>query len=208
MVKIKGPLGSAEASGAFGGTAVFSSWKGRSYARTKTIPTNPKTGAQVSVRAMMTFLAQVWTTMSDANKATWQALAESVGIPPYNAFISTNLERWGQFRAPGRTSPIGSTGTLSNGVLFTATGHAGYVDLFIMQTILRDGWGVILFRNQVIPLLPTREDAIHVFHTPTSSTFHYDDQGLDPGVYQYKLLTFTTDGKKSVSLVTKTATVT
>lgn len=50
MAKTVGPLMSMDASGAFGGTMVFSKWKGRNYVRQLVIPANPQSQAQEDAR--------------------------------------------------------------------------------------------------------------------------------------------------------------
>lgn len=53
MAKVSGPLMSMEASGKFGGTLVFGSWKGRSTVRQLVTPSNPRLSAQTLARNHM-----------------------------------------------------------------------------------------------------------------------------------------------------------
>ena len=88
MVKLTGPMFSVTASGKFAKCIVFSIWKGIAYARMLVIPANPQTDSQMSFRAMMTFLSQVWANLTAGNQATWEDPAETNGYSPFNAFCS------------------------------------------------------------------------------------------------------------------------
>ena len=48
MVRVYGPAMSLDASGTLAETITFTKWKGRNVLRQRVIPTNPKTGPQVS----------------------------------------------------------------------------------------------------------------------------------------------------------------
>lgn len=50
MAKVTGPLMSMDARGAFGGTLVFSNWKGRAVVRELVTPANPRAALQIAVR--------------------------------------------------------------------------------------------------------------------------------------------------------------
>lgn len=50
MAIVSGPLMSMDASGAFGGTLVFTKWKGRPVVRQLVTPSNPQTADQVAAR--------------------------------------------------------------------------------------------------------------------------------------------------------------
>ena len=53
MAKVSGPLMSMEASGKFGGSLVFGSWKGRSVVRQLVTPSNPRLAGQTLARNHM-----------------------------------------------------------------------------------------------------------------------------------------------------------
>jgi len=208
MVKIKGPMGSAEASGSFGGSAVFSTWKGRSYVRTKGPPTNPKTGAQVSARQMLTFLAQQWAALTPPQKATWETLAAQTGIAPYNAFCSINLERWTLFKAPGKVHPITALGTLPSATFDSATGGVAHADLHFDITNERDWWALLIFRGQSTPVVPGHDNLIAVAARTETGSLDYTDQALDPGTYYWQARFCTFQGKMGPNETQRSAIVT
>jgi len=208
MVKLKGPLGSAEARGSFGDSAVFSSWKGRSYARSKTIPTNPKTPMQVSTRAMMAFLANQWSTLTEVQKATWNAAASNAKIPAYNQFISANLGRWSELRAPGRKDPATEAGNLPSVDTFYAEGKTAHAELAADWYDLNNAWGLLIFRSTASGFAPSRSNCIAIIPLTATGGPLYDDQGLEPRPYHYNFRSFTTDGKLSANLGQVSAIVT
>ena len=62
MAKVTGPLMSMDASGKFGGTLVFSKWKGRNVVRQLVIPANPNSQGQEDARnrTRVTGALQAW----------------------------------------------------------------------------------------------------------------------------------------------------
>jgi len=208
MVKVRGPIGSAEAAGTFGGSAVFSRWKGRTYVRTKVTPANPKTALQVSNREMLAFLAQRWKTISDANQTTWYELALQRQVSPYHAYIALNLDRWRQFTAPSKTHPPAETGTLPDLDALTASGAFAHIELSQTWYNRYDAWGILIFRSQTPAFTTSRHTLITVQPLLTDSGPLYDDQNLLPGTYYYNFRTFTTTGKLSTPLGQISATAT
>lgn len=92
-MKLTGPMMSMSASGSIGGVLTFASNKGRAYARTLVKPSNPKSNLQNAVRAVFTFLSQVWKTIPAVDQATWQNLADQTKISPFNAFVKDGQNR-------------------------------------------------------------------------------------------------------------------
>jgi len=201
-------MGSAEATGGFGGAAVFSTWKGRSYARTKTIPANPKTALQVSVRSIMGFLASQWTGFSQAEKDTWIPAAVTAGIPPYNQFISANLDRWSEFYAPSKRTPPGLYGSYATFNFITAVGGPGHVVITIDILAANDAWGLLIFRSPTGPFYQTNQNCIAALPVPGPGALIYTDHNLPPATWHYNFRQFTHRAKFSGAISYKTAVVT
>jgi hypothetical protein len=157
---------------------------------------------------MMTFLAQRWVELTPPQKATWEALAAAIVIPPYNAFLQANLERWGQFKAPGLIYPIAEDGLFPSATFVNVTPGDGYASLNFEISNDRDVWGLMIFRGQVTPLVTSRENCIVVLMHQIEEPFTYDDQGLSPGTYYWNARFFTIHGKLGPQETQKTAIVT
>lgn len=93
MVRVKGPLFSMEASGTIGNSIVFSKWKGRDYVRRHAIPSNPKSGLQVGVRAVFGYIAQDYANLAAGDISDWTTLAAGDNITPLNAQIRDAVDR-------------------------------------------------------------------------------------------------------------------
>lgn len=208
MVKLTGPLQSAAASGSFGPSTVFSSWKGRSYAKTKSIPSNPRSPMQVSTRAMMAFLSSAWASLTTPQQATWASLAGQSQIPPYNQFISSGLGRWSEFHAPAKVDPATETGTQPDLDSFYATGGAAHADISADWYALQDAWGLMIFRSLASGFTPSLSNCIAIIPLTKLTGLIYTDAGLPPARYYYNFQSFTAQGKKSASLGQVTALVT
>lgn len=208
MVKLKGPMSSAEASGTLGQAATFSSWKGRAYARAKTVPTNPKSELQVSVRTMLGFLSQQWAAISAANKATWEESAALTEVAPYSAYLSTNLARWRQFHAPTKVYPATEGGLTPVTTAISFTGDKAHVHIFYNYSNAREGWGALIFHTPTAIALGDRTNLIMILpiaaSAPTTGTYHTTVLGL----HHFRLQNFTTSGKLGGQSINFTVTVT
>jgi hypothetical protein len=194
MVKVSGPMMSMDASGSLGKVAVFAKWKGRNYVRKLVIPANPKSVLQVSVRAMMRFLAQGWVGIDPTPQGTWEDLADAAQISPFNAFCGRNASRWREFQAPSQSYPAAETGTPPVATLDSAVGGPSYVDLTMTITTLNDVWGVMLFRSPSGTFDTSRANCIAVIPVNDTGALVYTDSGLDAGTYYYDARFFTAEG--------------
>ena len=105
MATVSGPLLSTDASGAIGGSIVFSRWKGRAIVRKIARPKVSNTVKQLSLRAMMRFLAQSWISLSAPDQLTWTLPSAAKKVSPFNAYIAENMRRWRNFQSPCTSFP-------------------------------------------------------------------------------------------------------
>ena len=139
-------------SGSIGGVTSSHNRFGQ-YKRARSIPVNPRTVQQGSVRARQTNSSQLWKTLTDAQRAAWgsvgsmitrtDALGQSYNFNGFMAFCSVNNNREATGLSPVTAAPViadpGSllTATItltsaSLSIAFTATplGAATYLLLF------------------------------------------------------------------------------
>lgn len=191
MAGVKGPLFSLDASGSIGDAVVFSKWKGRNYVRRHAIPANPKSVGQVSMRAMMRFLTQFWASLSTNQQADWDVRAAATNISPFNAFVSYNMDRWGQNLGASKQHPATVDG--AEAVMGALTVTNAVRSLIVSQTITtaNDNWGIMIYRvagggvgmgrNELVRILPA-ESATAFVWTDTEVTagqlYGYDTRSL------------------------------
>lgn len=77
MALVKFGAGVSEMRGKEGGV-IYSRNAYGAYMKTKVSPTNPQTSYQQTQRSLMGTLAQLWATLSAANKAGWDSLGDQV----------------------------------------------------------------------------------------------------------------------------------
>lgn len=143
MATTKGPLLSLDASGTVAGTMVFSKWKGRNYVRRHAIPANPKTQPQIANRTMMAFLAQSWSDLSAPEQASWEALAASQSISPFDAYVQVNLRAWTQFQFPTQEYNV-SDSDLGSLTTFVPVGGVGQISWTATSASPTDNWGLAI----------------------------------------------------------------
>lgn len=209
MVRLKAPLFSLGASGTIGGSVTFSTWKGRDYARRHAIPANPKSGGQLSVRAMMQFLSQYWTLLSASEQADWETRAAVTNISPFNAYIGYNMDRWGRELYPSQQDPaaaVGTAGTLANE---SATAGVRSITVSDEVTVLADNWAILLYRDTTTGFTPSRNNMYHVIPAVTAAVFTYLDTQVVVGTpYYYRGRAITDDGVAGALWAEITATPT
>jgi hypothetical protein len=91
MSRITAPLLSFGASGAIAKTQVYSTWKGRPYARRYAIPSNPNTADQQETRNTFKWLNDVWKYMPAGAVGAWNLYAQNNRFTARNGFIKQNL---------------------------------------------------------------------------------------------------------------------
>jgi len=90
MSRLTGPLLSIDARQTFGGTIVFSAWKGLNYARLRVVPYNPKTDYQTGIRETLTWGVLYFTKgnyVAAAQKTWWNTYAEGTNMSGINRFM-------------------------------------------------------------------------------------------------------------------------
>ena len=207
MVKLAGPMFSMDASGTIGNAVTFSKSKGRPYARTRVIPSNPKTGPQVGIRAMLKFLSQEWAGLSSVNKATWETRAKATNISEFNAFVSYNLTRWRSFTSPSKEDPAAEAGTTPAAPTTTISTGVRQLQLSIADGEDAPNWGWLVYRSTTSGFTPAYSNLVAVVPKTASPTI-YIDTGLVPDDYYYRISGIMDDGVKGTLEAEKTGTPT
>lgn len=194
MVKVRAPALSLDASGSLAKTLVFSKWKGRNYVRQLVIPTNPKSGGQVGVRAMFKFLSQIWDGLTDANQATWEDRADDMIVSAFNAFMSYNQRRWRDFDTPTNEDPATETGTAPTGPTGTATPNVRSMTLEITDGANAPDFGYAIFRSLTGTFTLNWDNCIAVVPWDSGGVTTYIDSPLEPDTYYYNAIGFLATG--------------
>jgi len=208
MVKIKGPMLSATASGSLGPATTLASWKGRAYARKKGAPADPRSPQQMSYRALLAFLAERWKTLTTLQQATWFPTALDANVPPYNAFMAHNLELWSNFKAPTKAFGALPVGTLPSLSAMTATGGVAHIKISQNWNYLADGWGLCIFHSRSSGFAVTKEKLIHVSPLLAKTGLIYTFRSTDLGTHYFNFISFTHYGKQSTPIQYRSAVIT
>ncbi len=206
MVRVAAPVMSLEASGSLGGAIVFSTWKGRPYVRSLVTPHNPKSGKQTSMRAMIKFLAQRWDGFHVAATPSWQDLADSQKISPFNVYIQYNQRRWRDFLSPSKYYPADLGSTPSAAGVITATAGIRSVSLSIADGAPAPDWGWLVFRALGAAVTPGIDTLIAIAERTATPTI-YVDTPLAAGTWHYKVIGFNDDGIKGAASADANAVV-
>jgi hypothetical protein len=199
---------SVDASGKFAGSVVYSKWKGRNYARELVTPKNPKTAKQTGVRSMMQFLAQAWKLISGPNQATWDDLAETKAISPFNAYVSENLQRWQTNNGPTQAYPAAEASSGLTVSSHTYTPGVGYAQLSLTPSGATSIWGFVIYRDTATITAPGWPLAIAVIPADGANPVTYVDSPLEAGTYHYRAAVLNADGKVGTVLADDTCVVT
>lgn len=206
MATVKGPLFSLDARGTVGGSVVFSYWKGRNTVRRHAVPANPKSAAQVAMRSMVKFLAQIWDGLTAANKATWDDRADSLSISPFNAFVGVNMDRWNTYSGPSKELPAAETGAGGDAPTTTPTAGVKEITLSIADGATPPDWGWLIHRSTTTGFTPSRSTLIAAIERTGTPTVYLDTPLTTGTAYYYRIQGFSDDGVNGTLEAEVTAT--
>jgi len=183
------------ASGSLADTLTFSVWKGRAYARQLVIPSNPGADKQLSVRAMMKWLSQNWSTLAGADQLTWEDLAEAEVISPFNAYIKNGLARWRNFLGPSEFYPPATIDTPPVVDTGSAVGGVRMATVTMSMTTENQGTAVLFFRKTGSAVTAAFDNLVAVIPMAATADVVFVDTPLVPATYHYDFMTLTHDGQ-------------
>jgi len=194
MVKLKGPAYSLDGTGSVADVMALAKSKRGTYAKKHAAPANPKTKPQMSVRALMSFLAQQWRELTTAEQATWADLAEARGVAPYHEFVAHNHHRWTTNRTPTKEYPATESSTPPKANNLIGTPGVQCANLKFLLQVPWPTWGYVLYRSIVPSYTAQRTDAIAMIECRVPGHTYYRDTPLPAGTYYYRHRGFNDDG--------------
>lgn len=143
MSKTTAPLLSFDARGQLGQTLVYSSWKGRAYARRYVVPANPQTAEQTKTRSVFSGLNAIWRFMPATAQAAWNLYADNSRITARNAWLKANVRalRGSADLTPITLSPAAGSGLTAQGIEVTPT--VGGATIAVVEPTLPAGWTIV-----------------------------------------------------------------
>jgi len=187
---------SLAARGSFGKLLTYSETKRRPYVRSHTIPRNPRSRAQISIRAMLTFLSQQWSELTEANKATFDAAAAAAAVAPYHVYCGQNQARNRRFLAPQQTYQPTVTGESPS---FDEWDVQGFTDWTRLQMSDDEepelAWAYLIYMSHINPFTPTWDQLVGVVEAHGFTTTWVEFHDLPPNAYVYRFRTCTPIGK-------------
>ena len=91
MPTTQGPLFSLSAGGSIAASLTYQKSSPGTVARKRPVPSNPRTPAQLTSRALHALLQQTWTDAPNAFRDTWAGVLGRRAMTPATFFISKNL---------------------------------------------------------------------------------------------------------------------
>lgn len=144
MAKLSGPLLSMGARGQIGKALVVSKWKGIPYARQHVIPANPRTTAQVAVRARFAFLREVFKRAPTELIDAFNAYATGRPLTGMNKFVGENARVLnGETDVSLLIFSPGARGGLPPQLVSFASSGAGELHATVTAPAAPDGWTLV-----------------------------------------------------------------
>lgn len=193
MATTKAPLFGLDASGSLGGSIVFSKWRGRTYVRKLSIPSNPKSGLQVGMRSSMRFITQAFGALSVSQKAAWDTLAAITNITQLNAQVQ-DAQRRTRVNNGVRRGPAESAGTTPDAATtLAAAAQPKSLVLTWVAGAAAPEYAWMLFRSLTGTFT---EDVSNLIRIVPAATLTHTDIQLTTGVEQfYSLIGVNFDGE-------------
>lgn len=142
MAKTTAPLLSFGAAGQIAKSVVFSTWRGRPYARRHVIPSNPQSAGQSLTRNAFAWSTQVWKNAGSLLIAPWTAFAKGQSFLDRNAFVGKNVESLrDQTDVQSMIFSPGAKGGLPPSS-FSAAGGVGTITGTVVTPTPPTGWSI------------------------------------------------------------------
>ena len=93
MTRVHGPMMSLAATGTLASTLTFQHAARGPVARMRPAPSQPQSASQIATRAIATNLSRQWSSLSAADKLTWEPQAALQRLSRYHAWFKYNLTR-------------------------------------------------------------------------------------------------------------------
>jgi len=134
MAYVTGPLQSVTASGQFGKSIIYETYKNRTYAKRYRTPLNDRTPSQIGIRAMVHYLTKLWKLLSTEDQDSWTPPALNQNVSPFNAYFIENMHRWRTTLGPMTALQTPPSAAYAPTITLVATGGDGKVDLSVAPT--------------------------------------------------------------------------
>jgi hypothetical protein len=187
MARTTAPLFSLDASGTIANAIVFSKWRGRQYVRRHSVPKNPRTPAQMGIRAMMKFLGQIYQTYKAEIDSGYAEPAAAANVSPFNSYVAYNLRRWRQMQGPTYRYPAEVTAFSTT---ITQVLDGGPRNVLVTAVPSDDAylWAVAIFRGTEAIATVNWNLCVAVLPITTDDPVTFTDGPLVPGTYHYRTL--------------------
>lgn len=206
LATTQAPLFGLDASGSIGGAITFAKWRGRTYARVKGTPANPRSSSQLATRAMMRFLGTKWALLSPSDQATFEALAAQGNYPRFNAYVKYNMNRWTQWLDP--ITAIGqAAGTNPVMGALSLTGGVGQLSVSQVITTVNDIQGVLICLGTAPGFTPAKTNSRYVVNYTASPVTAVINR-LAPATYYIRTAGFTKGGARTAFVAEQSVVVT
>lgn len=194
MVKLLGPLLGSAASGTLASHLNFMDTPRCTCVRRKPIPKQPRSGLQVSMRLMLSWLTKQWAALLQAEKETWLPAAAAAGISAFNRYCQVNMRRYRRGVGVTKQFPATEAGTGPAPVMPIAIGYQGYARVITAGTMAFDGWLWGFHRSLVTPFASGVENLVDTLQVQDGVPIDWYDFRLDPATYYYRISRWTDDG--------------
>lgn len=192
MAKVVAPAIGMDASGKFGNTLVWAKWKGRVYVRQLVKPKNPKSDAQIGVRAGMKWNGPAWRALTAANQATWDAPANAAQYTPFNAYSKQTQNNLGNNKGPQTEYDMAETTVAGDAASFAASVSGKSVTFTWTDDTGADAYANLIHMNGSTGFTPSRANLRGIVAQGVQS---FTVEGLKAGTYYADLIVGSTSGK-------------
>jgi len=211
MARLIGPLFSQQARGTFGGVLNFQHTQGRSTVRRKPETANPNTLPQINSRAIHRFLTAAWNgpRITQADKDAWALVATRTVTSAFQAFLTTNLNRYAHALGPTLAPPPASADTPATYTgAWSATGGVGQITITTTINTLNDGWGTMLHGDHSATVTITNKNLLAIGRTAAAGLQTFIIPNVPPGTYSCQRRSLSRHGAIATLSVRKTVVVT
>jgi len=190
MAKVKGALFSMDAAGTIGGALTIRKWKGRQVMAAKGTPSNPKTGAQVGIRANFSGITSAFKALDTISQAMWKAVGDSMQYTALNAMQSKGQKNLAAMMGIQKLPTVSGTVVPAAPTGLAASVSGNKVVLDWTDSITGNAYLVYVFRGESVDFVASPANLIQV--VPLEAETTSDTPGM--GTWYYRVKADSEDG--------------
>ena len=198
---LSGPYGTPGVKGSIGQVTLTQGRRGQTVLKSKPMPTNPQSDAQMGNRGMFGFVSKQWRELDAEDQLSYHDGAVALQIADFAMYSKANALRWQASRYPSQNAAASeTTAATATGTIDITKGVGAPDRIEIALTALATDWGIAVFKKNGAAPTGLRSELWDVLPTLLGAQTYVIETPGEPGD-EWGIIVFSVDGKKAAIVV-------